>query len=100
MGKELRDYGIVFRSVVGNPLISKGARLLYALLCTWRNKETNICYPGTALLTTSLSSSRQQINIWFIELEQFKAVQRYTRIDNLSGKKIRTIYITDENYDK
>lgn len=100
MGKDLKDYGLVFRSVAGNPKISKGARLLYCLLCTWRDKETNICFPGTNLLCETMDSNRQRINEWLQELEDHKAIERHTRFDTKSGRKIRTIIVTDDNYEK
>lgn len=98
MGKDLRDYGLTFRSVIGNPQISKGARLLYTLLCTWRDKESNVCFPGTDLLCIHMGSNRQRINEWLLELETFKVIRRDTRFNNLNGRKIRTILITDDNY--
>ena len=99
MGKDLRDFGIVFRSVLGNKELTYGARTLYALLCTWRDKDTNVCFPGGELLTSNLGASRQQINDWFKELEKHKVLERQTRFNTLNGKKIRTIIIMDDNYE-
>lgn len=99
MGKDLRDYGIVFRNIVGNRELSYGARVLYSLLCTYRDRETNGCFPGTDLLCEHMGTdNRTRINGWFKELEQVNAVRRETRFNNLNGRKIRTIIITDDNY--
>lgn len=98
MGKDLREYGISFRSVVGNPNISKGARLLYSLLVTWRDIETDACYPGSKLLCEHMGSDRQQVNVWLLELERHNVIRRDTRFNNENHRKIRTIVILDDNY--
>lgn len=100
MGKDLRDYGIVFRDVVGNNKLSYGARTLYTILCTFRDRETNTCFPGTELLCEYLgTSNRTRINGWFKELEDIRVVRRDTRFNNLNGRKIRSILIMDSNYE-
>lgn len=101
MGKELRDFGIVFRSVACNNKLSYGARTLYSILCTYRDKSTNTCFPGTNLLKDALgTTNRTRINDWLQELEDVKAIRRDTVFTTDKHIRRRTIVITDDNYEE
>lgn len=95
---KLSGYGIVFKDVMCNSKLSYGARTLYAILCTYRDRETNCCYPGTDILCEGLgTNNRNRINGWIIELEIAGIVRRETRFNTLNGRKIRTFIMLDKN---
>lgn len=97
MDKQYTEFGLVFRSVICNSDISFPARTLYSILCTYRDKGTNACFPGTDILCKATGSNRQRVNDWLLELEKAKAICRHTRFNTLTGRKIRTIVITDNS---
>lgn len=92
----LKDYGIVFKSIMFNSKLSYGARTLYGILCTYRDMSSNTCYPGTTVLQEALgTNNRTRINDWFQELEDANAIKRHTEYMPTSHKKRRMVEILD-----
>ena len=60
--------------VARDPTISKSAKALYLVLCTYRNTNTNTAWPTNDTLTECLGSDRWQIGKWMKELEDKKVI--------------------------
>lgn len=60
-------YGIVHRSVLQMKTISRGAKLLYALLCSYANKEGQ-CFPSEETMAADLQMTSRGIRKWLGEL--------------------------------
>lgn len=74
MGKEMSDNidkplyckGII--DVLRDSSISKSAKALYAVLCTYRNTHTNTAWPTNETIGECLGSDRWQVKKWLDEL--------------------------------
>jgi hypothetical protein len=60
-------YGIVHRSVLQMKDLSRGAKLIYALLCSYANKDGE-CFPSEETMGDDLATSSRSIRAWVREL--------------------------------
>jgi hypothetical protein len=60
-------YGIVHRSVLQMRDLSQGAKLVYALLCSYANKDGE-CFPSEPTMANDLLTSPSSIKRWKSEL--------------------------------
>lgn len=65
---EIVIYGTVMQQVLLDPKISKSAKALYAVLCTYRNTHTNTAWPTNETIGECLGSDRWQVKKWLDEL--------------------------------
>lgn len=74
-----QKYGIVHANVVQDPELSLRAKALYALLCTFLNKERT-CYPSIKLLSELAGVNRRTVERIIKELEEKQHVTRKGRV--------------------
>jgi hypothetical protein len=87
-------YGIVHRSVLQMKDISRGAKLLYALLCSYANKEGH-CFPSEETMASDLKTVDRSIRRWLGELT-FKGMLLKKLSNTLPAHNIyQVLYPTD-----
>jgi len=75
----MKKFGIVHSEIIQDIELSLRAKGLYALLCTFADKDRS-CYPKISTLSELSGVSRRTIERTMIELEQKKYVTRKGRI--------------------
>lgn len=71
----MEKFGIVNSDIVGDPGLSLRAKGVYALLCTYANKE-RVCFPSIKTLSELSGVGRRTIERSLKELEDKKYVTR------------------------
>ncbi len=74
-----------------NPLISRSAKALYSVLCTFRNTNTNTCWPGNETLCEALGTSRDYIADWLKELVKHEVISIEITTHYKNKHKVRVI---------
>jgi len=93
--KDTDIYGIIYAWVMKSKEIEIGPKALYALLCTYREASNNTCFPGDSKLAEQLMVDIRTIRRYMLALQQARIIERITLFDPHSGKKKRTILLTD-----
>ena len=70
-----KKFGIVYTEIIQDPDLSLRAKGLYAILCSYADKERK-CYPSISTLAESAGVTRRTIERTLIELEQKDYVRR------------------------
>lgn len=78
-----KKFGIVHASAMRDPSLSLRAKGLYALLCTYSDKE-GVCYPAISTLSEMCGVSRRTTERIINELIDKKYVTRQSRKFRLS----------------
>lgn len=68
-------FGIVSSDVLSDPSLSLQAKGLYAILCTYANKNRE-CYPSISTLADLTNKSVSQISVYIRELKTKNYVTR------------------------
>jgi len=74
-----RKFGIVHADIVQDPGLSLRAKALYALLCTFLDKERR-CYPSIKTLSELAGVNRRTVERIIKELEEKEHVRREGRV--------------------
>jgi DNA-binding transcriptional regulator YhcF (GntR family) len=77
-----KKFGVINADVVRDPGLSLRAKAIYALLCTYLDKQRR-CYPSIKLLSELSGVNRRTVERSIKELEQKEYVRREGRIFNL-----------------
>lgn len=75
MAKNVKGYGIVRQRIMRDPEISRGAKTVYAYLCSYCG-ATNTCYPPQQLMCYELGICRNTLVKYFDELTEKKIVEK------------------------
>lgn len=81
-------YGIVHRVVLRGEL-SRGAKLVYALLCSYANSETSEAFPSQETMATDLRCSEKPIREWLDELVAAGLLLR--RLEGMPAHNVYTV---------
>lgn len=102
MGKETGDlYSKVIIDVARDPNISRSAKALYMILCTYRNTITGKAWPTNNTLLESLGGSgRNNIGKWFEELVDKKVISLEYERRHESKQHIRIVTFLHNYRDK
>lgn len=76
MKKKIERFGIVKANVMQDPDLSVNAKVVYALLCTFANKQRE-CHPSPTHLAELLNVSRRTVERGVNELK----IKEYVRKD-------------------
>lgn len=79
--------GYVNGTVLSNLDITPGARLLYAILCTFADKD-GYCFPGVTRLSEEYGVSERQIMRFLKELEDCRVIERIKRYTDTTLTRI------------
>ena len=79
MKKRIERYGIVKADVMQDPDLSMNSKAVYALLCTFANKERE-CHPSIVHLSELLCVSRRTVERSMTELKKKDYVRKEGRI--------------------
>lgn len=72
-------FGLVHSEVMQDPNLSIRAKGVYALLCTYANKDRE-CYPSNTTLSEMLGVSRRTLQRTLRELEEKNYVRRKGKV--------------------
>ena len=81
-------YGIIHRSVMKEDM-SRGAKLVYALLCSYANSETAEAFPSQETMSNDLRCSEKPIREWLDELVEHGKIVR--RLEGMPAHNVYTV---------
>lgn len=102
MGKETGDlYSKVIIDVARDPNISRSAKALYMVLCTYRNTITGEAWPTNEVLCEHLQTKgRNMIGKWFDELIEHKVITLEYKRRHETMRHIRIVSFCHNYRDK
>jgi len=74
--QKLVKFGVVDKDVVGHPELSMGAKALYSLLCCFKSKTLDQCFPSNTLLAEHLGCNERSVTRYFKELNEWGITSR------------------------
>jgi ribosomal protein L37AE/L43A len=88
-------FGIVHRSVLTSKTLSRGAKLLYSLLCSYANQDGE-CFPSQVTMAEDLGATDTSIQTWIDELTDAWMVEK--RLEGMPAHNVYTVlYPTRES---
>jgi DNA-binding transcriptional regulator GbsR (MarR family) len=91
--RKLNRYGKVNQDVLRDPDVSRNAKSLYALLCSYLGEKA-YCYPSVSDLAAESNTSISTIDRAIKELKTKGIIERIHTPPNMASNT----YVTDEDY--
>lgn len=79
MSKKTFSFGIVTKDIMTDPELSLQAKGLYAILCTYANKQRQ-CYPSLNTLSDISNKSVSQVSAYIRELKDKGYLTRWGKV--------------------
>ena len=104
----MEDNELYYKAIIGvsrNNNITRDARALYSVLCTFRRKDGNYCWPTNEQLSGYMSMPGKKTKLdtitkWLQELEEHKVVRLEYKRHETGGHIFRKIYMLHDYRDK
>lgn len=93
--RNLKRFGKVSQIVMRDPDVSRNAKTVYSLLCSYLGEKA-YCYPSVSDMTYDLNTSTSTINRALKELTTKGIIQRLQTPPDMASNT----YIIDENYEQ
>lgn len=92
--RRIPTLGVVGGNVICDTGLSTSARLVYAALCLWRDRETDTCYPSNTTLSATLGVSQRTVIRALEELSARGWIERRERF--VEGRQTTSLtYVRD-----